>query len=172
MEAVQYLKNPSVQVQLESVGKNGLMIRFIKNPNEQVQLESVRQNGWAIEYIENPSEQAQLESVRQYGYAIAYIKNPNEQVQLESVRKDGYAIRYINNPSERVQLEALKQNLRYAVYYCSPEIYDVWYKSHLQMLYGILRKFEEFEILPNDMIMDIATYYTSSHKIKEKYVKK
>ena len=44
-------------VQLVAIKNNGWVIEFIKNPSEQVQLEAVNHNkGYNIKYIKNPSE--------------------------------------------------------------------------------------------------------------------
>ena len=40
---------------LEKVRQRGTTIQFIENPSIEVQLEAVQQNGWAIQFIENPS---------------------------------------------------------------------------------------------------------------------
>ena len=45
---------------LEKVRLNGCAIQFIENPSMEVQLAAVRQNWRAIEYIKNPSEEIQL----------------------------------------------------------------------------------------------------------------
>ena len=105
---IQFIRNPSEQVQLAAVRQWGYAIEFIKNPTINIQLEAVKENGYAIQFIKNPSEQIQLEAVKQTGYAIQFIKNPSKQIQLEAVQQTYYAIHYIINPSEKVQLEAEK----------------------------------------------------------------
>ena len=45
---------------LEKVRQNWGAIEYINNPSEEVQLAAVRQNGQAIRYIKNPSEEVQL----------------------------------------------------------------------------------------------------------------
>ena len=107
--AIEYIKNPSKEVQLEAVRENGYAIQWIENPSEEVQLAAVNQNWNAIRYIENPSEATQLKAVRKNSWAIQYIDNPSEKVQLEAVREDGYSIRYIENPTPKVK--ALQQEL-------------------------------------------------------------
>jgi hypothetical protein len=105
--AIQYIKNPSEEMQLIAVKQNGYAIKFIKNPSKAVQLEAVKQDGCAIQYIKNPSEEMQLIAVKQNGYAIQYIKNPSALLQLEAVKENGYAIQFIKNPSAAVQLIAV-----------------------------------------------------------------
>ena len=43
-------------MQLAAVMKNGCSIEYIYNPSEEVQLTAVKQNGFAIRFIHNPSE--------------------------------------------------------------------------------------------------------------------
>ena len=112
---IQYIKNPTEKVQLAAVKQNGSSIKYIKNPSKEVQLAAVREDGYAIQYISDPSEEVQLEAVKQNGCAIQYIENPSEEIQLEAVKQNVYAIEYISNPSEEVQLEVVKQRYPYAV---------------------------------------------------------
>jgi len=41
---------------LEAVKQNYFAIQYIDDPSEEVQLEAIKQNGHAIRYIKNPSE--------------------------------------------------------------------------------------------------------------------
>ena len=92
---LQYILNPSKELQLEMVKKDGLNIKYISNPSEEVQLEAVKENGYAIEYIENPSEAVQLEAVKEVIGAINDIKKPTEKVLKYILNKDFYRIRSI-----------------------------------------------------------------------------
>ena len=80
-DVIKYLKKNSSN-KLEAVKQDTVAIQYIKNPSEEVQLEAVKQNGFAIQYIKNPSEEVQLEAVKQNGLAIQYIKNPSEELRL------------------------------------------------------------------------------------------
>ena len=115
---IEYIDNPSEQLQLATVKQDGRAIYYIINneikPSEQVQLAAVQQKGLAIAYIIHngiiPSEQVQLAAVQKDGEAIKFIENPSEQLQLAAVIQDCYAIAHINNPSEYVQLAAVEQD--------------------------------------------------------------
>jgi hypothetical protein len=106
--AIQYIKNPSPEVQLAAVTQNGIAIQYIKNPTPEVQLATVTQNGIAIQYIKNPTPEVQLAAVTQNGWAIQFIKEPTPELQLAAVTQDGWVIEYINNPTPEVQLAAKK----------------------------------------------------------------
>ena len=96
---------------------DGRAIQFIKSPTIEMQLESVKQNGWAIQYIKKPTLEMQLEAVKQNGWAIQFIKNPTVDVQLEAVKQNGCAIEFIENPTPEMQLEAVKQKRAfYSIY--------------------------------------------------------
>ena len=43
-------------MQLEAVRQNGYNIEYLKNPSEEVQLEAVKQNIDVIKHIQNPTE--------------------------------------------------------------------------------------------------------------------
>ena len=66
--------------EFELVKKDGFLIEFIQNPSEEVQLEAVKENGGAIQLIQNPSEEVQLEAVKENRGVIRYIKNPHPSV--------------------------------------------------------------------------------------------
>ena len=108
-DSIQYMENPSEEVQLAAVKQEGWAIQFIENPTEKLKLAAVNQNGYAIQYIKNPSEELQMAAVKQNGLAIQYIKNPSEAVQVAAVKQNGYAISCIKKPSEEVQLAAVNQ---------------------------------------------------------------
>ena len=88
---------------MEAVREDGCAVQFIDNPTEEVQLAAVRENEYALRYINNPTEEVQLEAVKQNGYIIEYIDNPSGEVQLAAVRENGCALRYINNPTDYIK---------------------------------------------------------------------
>ena len=53
---------------------DGFAIQFIKDPTPEMQLEAVKRDGYAIEFIENPTVEVQLEAVKRDGYAIQFIE--------------------------------------------------------------------------------------------------
>jgi hypothetical protein len=55
--------NPKYDLE-KQVYKNGKLIQFIENPSEEVQLAAVKENGYSIQFIENPSERVQLAAVK------------------------------------------------------------------------------------------------------------
>ena len=118
--AIEYIKNPSEEVQMAAVQETGFAIQYIKNPSEEVQMAAVKQDGRTIEYIKNPSDAMKMAAVQETGYAIRYIKNPSEEVQMAAVQETGFAIQYIKNPSEEVQMAAVKQDGRTIEYIKNP----------------------------------------------------
>ena len=87
---------------LNVVKYNGSLIQYIYNPSEEVQLAAVKESADSLQYIHNPTEKTQLEAAKRNGHALQYIHNPSEKVQLAAVKEDGCSIKYINNPSEKV----------------------------------------------------------------------
>jgi len=59
----------------------GRLIQFMDNPSEELQLAVVKKNGWLIRFIENPSETVQLVAVEKNPYLIQYIQNPTKMVK-------------------------------------------------------------------------------------------
>ena len=66
------------------VQQNGRVIQFVKEPSEELQRLAVQQNGFAIKYIKELSEEVQRLAVQQNGNAIEYIKEPfYSQLKIE-----------------------------------------------------------------------------------------
>ena len=107
---IQFVKEPSEELQRLAVQQNGYAIKYIKEPSEEVQRLAVQQNGNAIEYIKEPSEEVQRLAVQQNGRVIQFVKEPSEELQRLAVQQNGYAIQYIKEPSEEVQRLAVQQN--------------------------------------------------------------
>ena len=59
-------------MQLAAVRTNGLSIQYIANPSEEVQLAAVRNVGYAIKYIDNPSESVKLAAL--HNYRLIHVK--------------------------------------------------------------------------------------------------
>ena len=108
--SIKYIKNPTKQVCLEAVKRNGYAIQHIKNPTEEMCLEAVKRCGNTIKYIDNPTEEMQLEAVKQNGLSIKFIKNPTKEMCMEAIRQDELSINFIKNPTKDMYLEAVKQN--------------------------------------------------------------
>jgi len=51
----------------KQVYNNGELIQFIDNPSEEVQLAAVKKDPYLIRYIDNPSEKVQLAAVKENG---------------------------------------------------------------------------------------------------------
>ena len=92
----------------------------INNPTEEMKIIALRKDGLVIQYIENPSEQVKLAAVKQYGGAIRFIENPTDEIKMEAIKQDGFVIKDIENPTEEMQLEAIKQNRKYVKHIENP----------------------------------------------------
>jgi hypothetical protein len=68
-DLIQFIDNPSEEVQLVAVGEISHSIRFIHNPTERVQLTAIEKNPSSIQHIVNPSEKVK-QLARSKGYDI------------------------------------------------------------------------------------------------------
>ena len=73
----------------KQVYNNGELIQFIDNPSEEVQLAAVKMFGSSIKHIQNPSERVQLAAVKKFGNSIQYIQNPTEK-EKQLAKSKGY----------------------------------------------------------------------------------
>jgi len=105
---IEYIKNPSRELQLIAVNKNILLFKYVQDPSPELQLKAVSAIGDYIRYIDNPSHQVQMAAVKQDAGALKYIDNPSHQVQMAAVTNNGNAISIIDNPSLDLQMAAVK----------------------------------------------------------------
>lgn len=112
---IQNIKTPSEAVQLTAVNHGPhwtidyLYINKIE-PSEEVKLAAVQKNGHALEYIKNPSESVQLAAVKQNVFAVGYI--PRSQI---STKVKTYVLKMMMNfiqNKEFVDAKDLYSNLR------------------------------------------------------------
>lgn len=57
---LEFLENPSLELQKIAIESVPCSIKFIKNPCEEIQILAVKKEDFAINYISNPCEEAQL----------------------------------------------------------------------------------------------------------------
>ena len=105
---IQYIKNPSRELQLIAANKNIVLFKYVQDPPPELQLKAVSANGEYIQYIDNPSHQVQMTAVKKDAGALKYIANPSHHVQMAAVTNNGNAIAIIDNPSLDLQMAAVK----------------------------------------------------------------
>lgn len=111
----EFIKNhPTEENILKKIKETFGFIEFVGNPTYNVQLEAIVEYPFHIKYIENPYIDIQKLAVRSRPDLICYIKNPTEEVQLISINKYWGNINFIKNPSKKIQIEAVKNiNFKY-----------------------------------------------------------
>jgi hypothetical protein len=102
---------------IKSLEKNVDNIQYIENPTPQVQMSVVYQNPINIQRIENPTDGVQDYILKNHKEYIFQIKNPNDKIkplldlgiyQVNAVKRTAYFIEYIENPTDEVQDYLLK----------------------------------------------------------------
>lgn len=76
----------SEKEKIEIIKSNEEDIQFINNPTKEMQLEAIKYYGFNIEYIKNPSEELQLQAVTKAGHNIKFIENPTDKVIIEAIK--------------------------------------------------------------------------------------
>lgn len=84
---IEFISNPSKQIQLASVLANPDSIKFISNPDPDVQLLAVSKNPELIEFISNPCVAAQHKAVSLNSRTITLISNPDANIRLLATEK-------------------------------------------------------------------------------------
>ena len=73
-------KSETEDQKLAAVKRNGWLIDYIDNPSLEVQLAAVQKSPRSIKYIKNPNESVQFVAVCTSASAIMEIENPTQQV--------------------------------------------------------------------------------------------
>lgn len=109
-EAIQFIQNPSLELQRIAVSRDGLCLRFIDSPSEEICNKALSQNGEAVRYIKHPSLDMCKRAIRNDPSVIRLIQNPPELLQISVVKNHPWEIQNIRYPCERACLEAVRQD--------------------------------------------------------------
>jgi hypothetical protein len=121
------LIDATIKHQIAAMQEAPHRIRNIQNPSEEVQLAAVNKNGLTLNYIKNPTDAVRLAAIKQTASAIVYINNPTEEEQIAALQKDGSLLFHIKHPSPnalqickrsilRSVLEAVKEGFMTSMY--------------------------------------------------------
>ena len=86
---------------LNLIMKYPFIIRNIDDPTEEMKLLAVKRNGYAIRYIDNPTEEMKLLAVKSNVSAIQYIKNQTNKMKWLAIKSNSWAIMYVENPTKK-----------------------------------------------------------------------
>ena len=151
--SIQYIQDPSEELQMVAVNNYGDSIQYITNPSEEVQLAAVKQNGLVITYILDKgiklSNEVQMAAVKED--ATAFVRMvlrgvvPSSEVVIEALKHNPKLIKYANTKSEEIQMELLKhnpkllvnvnpqsENVQMALVRKAAELHDYEYVSYLR----------------------------------------
>ena len=93
-----------------AVQKNGWAIEYIKEPSVEVQKLAVKQNGYALRYVDNKTEEICKLAVQQNGLALQYIVDQTDEICELAVKENGLALQYVENQNEEICKLAIQQN--------------------------------------------------------------
>ena len=110
LDTIEYIKEPTENVQLYVVKNNSRYISYIKNPTKKTQLYAVRADIDNITLIKNPCEMVLLYMVVTDPSYLSDYEDVSEIVALTAVKYDAYSINYLDNPSDKIQVLAVKKN--------------------------------------------------------------
>lgn len=112
---IMMIKNPSEQVQLIAIKKNGNLIRYIQNPSLNVRIEALVQNIDSFHCFDSLESNSEIAKVYQNLYDIYYFnqfKNINNDiVQLFALKIDLYNIKFFSNINPLVQKQIFEDNV-------------------------------------------------------------
>ncbi|MDC4426973.1 hypothetical protein NQ663_20880, partial [Acinetobacter baumannii] len=154
----------------EAVETKGWAIQFVENPSEEIQVLAVTKDYDAIKYRKNPSEEVQLAAINNYWGAIRYIENPSLEVRKKAVKEDEEAINYIYYDIDELKI-LISENINIVKY-----VYDsIDVENVVDILIDKVKTnkvdekyinvFLELEILEMDKINFIREYGSKKAKI-------
>jgi hypothetical protein len=108
--AITTIQNPTEEMKLTAIRKNGLLLEYITDPTRQMQKLALDNNPHAIQFIHDPTEEMMLQAIRGGWINLEYIKKPTDQVLRLALSQAGWAIKYIDSPSEELQLMAVRKD--------------------------------------------------------------
>jgi hypothetical protein len=118
---VQFIKEPSYNVQKAALESSSRAIEEINNPTTEIQVLAVdkimKDGGFNIaltKLINDFDEEAQIAAVRHNPQIIKFIPYPSNKVQLEAVKINPFVVKNIINATEEAKQEAIKRNPRVA----------------------------------------------------------
>lgn len=118
---VQFIQNPSYNVQKAALENSARAIEEIKNPTTEIQVLAVDKimkdgsfNIALTKLINTFDEEAQIAAVKHNPQIIQFIPYPSDKVQLEAVKVNPFVIKNIINATEEAKQEAIKRNPRVA----------------------------------------------------------
>lgn len=111
--SLEYIKDPSYEMQKRAIMKCGRVIKFVPNPSEELQLIAINDDWGNIECIINPAKFVLRKVIEISPRAIKYIKNPSEEIQMLAVMNDNIdnVIQFIEKPISEVQKLAVEKSI-------------------------------------------------------------
>ena len=168
--SLEYIKIKTPKVIEEAVRTKGWAIQFIENPSEELQIIAVSRDYDSIKYIEDPSEKVQLKAIQTYYAAIKFINKPTLKAKIEAVKSNGEAINYMNNYDlDEIKL-FIEANINVVKYIYESIDVDLVVEVLVNMVKKedisreYIRDFLELEILEMDKINFIREYGSKNAK--------
>lgn len=160
------IENPTDEMKLLAVRKNGLTLEYIKNPTEEMKEIAIENNPNAIKYIENPTENMMLKAI-EYGWSnLKYIENPTEEAKKLAVSINYEALRYIKNPSYDIESIAIKNNeASISFINLDKEKMLGFLKANISVIKYIVNK------VTNEEVEEVLKDVLSKEDVSEKYVR-
>ena len=138
-ELIQYIVDPSFEMQEAAVKNNPLCITYIKTPfnfienycldyinhsldnlSNEEKLNRINSNPSLIKYVNNPSIELQIAAVKSDPTLISIIEDPDEKVQLIVYKKDPACLEYVEFVNEKLQVKAIKEDAYNLTYIKNP----------------------------------------------------
>ena len=98
-EQLKLMKNPSVEIQIAAVRKNGFLVKYCKQTT-QICMEAVMSNGLALEMVEVQTREICLAAVIQNTYALFYVKNQTPEICFTAISINPFCVQFIRIPND------------------------------------------------------------------------
>jgi hypothetical protein len=108
-QCIEYVLNPSEELCLIAVKKDGSLLSLIRQPSAVVCLAAVLENPMALRSVppNKVTEEMCLIAVKQDNYAITYVKSQDDDICSIAIKYHPKYISQIKNPSESICLKAV-----------------------------------------------------------------
>jgi len=97
INAIYYIKNPSNEILLHALKKDGLLLKIISKPTNEMIFAALRQNSHALEFVKDQTKEMIFMAAKKSPFSVSFIKNPTLDLYYELIEMNLKTYKFINN---------------------------------------------------------------------------
>ena len=101
---------------IEALSQSGWAIQYVEQPSEDLQIMAVKASYESLQYIKNASDKVKLEALKKSYLALRYIENPSLAMKSLAIKQNIQAMRLLSSLSREDGLALLRVSSRVEAY--------------------------------------------------------